>query len=153
MFVAILSLGVANAQFEIEAAPGLLFQNVSTSGVDVSAEDFQIQGAVSYDLAASKFLIAPEARGLLVNENFKFLPGLNVGHDNIYLKGNFDVDTEDFFIGIAGSIPLGAESGWNLKPQLMYNDNGLSSGLAGAVGVPTPSFTNYYGSIGISYKF
>ncbi len=154
LFVAVLGMGAANAQFEIEVAPGITWINVTTSGGGVSGEanasDFQFQSAVSYDFVQEgKLKAGLDLRGIYLDGEVDFMPGINIGHDNIYGKVSYFTDQEQLAFGVAGDIPIGFNL--SLKPQIMFSSDTFG-GNAGGINFNSTS-EGTYATIGVAYKF
>lgn len=122
--------------FEIEAN----FLSVAASdGID-TASGSGIQISPSYDFFSGSFKFAPEVDLNLVTADgivaFGVLPGLKIGHDNIYGVVSYNIGADVPYFGIGGSIPVG-DNAINISAQ---------GGRIADIGIG-------YVSVGYAFKF
>ena len=133
LLVAFATIGVANAQdsfddpapmmdlggsgFELEL--NSLGIAISDGWDSVSGQGIQV--SPSFDFFSGGFKFAPEVDlNLIAAEGqvaFGILPGVKIGHDNIYFVGSYNFTLETPYYGLGGSIPLGNGNAINLSFQ------------------------------------
>ena len=92
--------------------------------------------SIAYDFFGGGFKLAPEVDIILGAGGVGFLPGLQIGHDNIYALASYDPDF-GLLAGAGGRIDLGDVSAISL---------GIQGGSAYGIGVG-------YVTVGYTYKF
>ena len=95
------------------------------------------QVSIAYDFFDTSFKLAPEVDFNVAGGSFGFLPGLQIGHDNIYGLLTYNIDLEVPYYGIGGRIDLNESSAISL---------GLQGGKWAGIGIG-------YGNIGYTFKF
>lgn len=126
----VLGTGLAQAQWAVEANSGATFSNGDgkiTSTGDSLSDAFSAQAAVSYDFFMdSMFNLAPEVRGAVTKGKVSFQPGVNVGHDNLYAKVNYNTQKgyEEVIYGLAAEADLSMMSkGLSFIPMVQYGQD------------------------------
>ena len=151
LLVAFATIGVANAQDsfddtmpmmdignQFEITPSFVSVAISDGYDTYSANGLQL--TLAYDLVSSGFMLAPEVDlNLAAIEDqvvFGVIPGLKIGHDNIYFVGSYNFKAAATYYGIGGFIPVSDNGGITLQLQ-GGNIDGLGVG---------------YGSVGYTFK-
>lgn len=144
------TIGAANAQnFDSNGFASLDSQWELTGGLlSVAASDgydtvqaFGSQISIAYDFFEGGFKLAPEAD---VNFLFAggatavgFIPGVQVGHDNIYALVSYNITGSTPYYGLGGRIDLGDTSAISV---------GIQGGNINGIGVG-------YGNVGYTFRF
>ena len=95
------------------------------------------QISIAYDFFDGGFKLAPEVDLNFAAGEFGVIPGLQVGHDNIYALASYNSSLSIPYLGVGGRIDLGDSSAISLQIQ-----GGQFEGLG--IG---------YGSVGYTFKF
>ena len=113
------------------------YEAIQANGLQISLE---------VDFAAnSGFRFAPEVDLNVVTDGvdvvFGFIPGVQIGHDNIYALASYNTQLNVPYFGLGGLIPVGGSGGIQLQLQgSAVNVDGFAYGIG-------------YGSIGYTFKF
>lgn len=102
-----------DSQWELS---GSILSVAVSDGIDTyAAQGGQV--AIAYDIFESGFKLAPEVDINFAGGAVGFIPGLQVGHDNIYALASYNTVLSSLYYGVGGRIDLGDVSAISIQLQ------------------------------------